>query len=30
VVPAALIHDIQHLEGGLVSEIKVRDGDRVK
>jgi len=30
VVPAGLIHDVQHLEGGIVSEIKVRDGDRVE
>ena len=30
VVPAGLIHDVQHLEGGIVSEIEVRDGDRVK
>ncbi|RMG33104.1 MAG: HlyD family type I secretion periplasmic adaptor subunit [Gammaproteobacteria bacterium] len=29
VMPAGLIHDIQHLEGGIVSEILVRDGDRV-
>jgi adhesin transport system membrane fusion protein len=30
VVAAGLIHDIQHLEGGIVSEIAVRDGDRVQ
>lgn len=30
VVPAGLIHDIQHLEGGVVSEIRVRDGDQVE
>ncbi len=30
VVPAGLIHDVQHLEGGIVSEISVRDGDQVK
>ncbi len=29
VMPAGLIQDIQHLEGGIVSEILVRDGDRV-
>jgi len=30
VVPAGLIHEVQHLEGGIVSEIAVRDGDRVQ
>lgn len=30
VVPAGLIHDIQHLDGGMVREIYVRDGDRVR
>ncbi len=30
VVPAGLIHEVQHLEGGIVSEIKVRNGDAVK
>ncbi len=30
VVPAGLIHDIQHLEGGIVSEIRVRNGDQVE
>lgn len=30
VVPAGLIHDIQHLEGGIVSEIFVRNGDRIE
>jgi len=30
VVPAGHIHDVQHLEGGMVNEIHVRDGDRVK
>ena len=30
VLPAGLIHDIQHLEGGIVSEIRVREGDRVE
>ncbi len=29
VVPAGLIHDIQHLEGGIVNQIHVRNGDRV-
>jgi len=29
VVPAGLIHDVQHLEGGIVSEIKVRNGAHV-
>lgn len=29
VMPAGLIHDIQHLEGGIVKQILVRDGDRV-
>jgi HlyD family type I secretion membrane fusion protein len=29
VVPAGLIHDVQHLEGGIVSEIHVRNGDTV-
>lgn len=30
VVPAGLIHEVQHLEGGIVSEIAVRNGDRVQ
>ncbi|HEB95278.1 MAG TPA: HlyD family type I secretion periplasmic adaptor subunit [Sedimenticola thiotaurini] len=30
VIPAGMIHDIQHLEGGIVSEIAVRDGDQVE
>ena len=30
VVPTGHIHEIQHLEGGVVSEIKVRNGDHVK
>ncbi len=30
VIPAGLIHDIQHLDGGMVREILVRDGDRVR
>lgn len=29
VVPAGLIQDVQHLEGGMVSEIHVRNGDEV-
>ena len=29
-VPADYIHDIQHLEGGIVSEIAIRNGDQVK
>lgn len=29
VVPAGLIHRVQHLEGGIVDEIHVRNGDRV-
>ncbi|NOQ16913.1 MAG: HlyD family type I secretion periplasmic adaptor subunit [Methyloprofundus sp.] len=29
-VPSGYIHDIQHLEGGIVSEIAVRNGDLVK
>jgi len=29
VVPSGYIHDIQHLEGGIVSEISVRNGDQV-
>ncbi len=29
VVPAGLIHNVQHLEGGIVSAIPVRNGDRV-
>jgi HlyD family type I secretion membrane fusion protein len=29
VVPKGYIHNIQHLEGGLVSDILVRNGDRV-
>ncbi len=29
VVPSGYIHDIQHLEGGIVSEIAVRNGDQV-
>lgn len=30
IVPAGLIHDVQHLEGGIVSEIAVRNGDSVR
>lgn len=30
VIPADLIHNIQHLEGGIVSQILVRNGDHVK
>ncbi|MBL3529467.1 MAG: HlyD family type I secretion periplasmic adaptor subunit [gamma proteobacterium endosymbiont of Lamellibrachia anaximandri] len=30
VVPAGLIHDVQHLEGGIVKQIKVRNGDQIK
>jgi len=30
VVPASQVKTIQHLEGGIVREIKVREGDRVK
>jgi HlyD family type I secretion membrane fusion protein len=30
VVPTGYIHDVQHLEGGIVSEIVVRNGDQVK
>ena len=30
VVPSGLIHKIQHLEGGLVSDIHVRNGSRVE
>lgn len=30
VIPADLIHNIQHLEGGIVSELLVRNGDVVK
>ena len=29
VVPSGYIHDIQHLEGGIISEIAVRNGDAV-
>ncbi|NND66100.1 MAG: HlyD family type I secretion periplasmic adaptor subunit [Halioglobus sp.] len=29
VVPVGYIHNIQHLEGGIVNNIHVRDGDRV-
>ncbi len=30
VVPTGRIYDVQHLEGGIVSEILVRNGDQVK
>ena len=30
VVPTGYIHDIQHLEGGIISEIAVRNGDAVQ
>lgn len=30
IVPAGLIHEVQHLEGGIVSEIRVRNGDQVR
>lgn len=30
VVPSTQVKTVQHLEGGIVSEIKVREGDRVK
>lgn len=30
VIPADLIHNVQHLEGGIVSEILVRNGDYVE
>ncbi len=30
VIPADLIHNIQHLEGGIVSEIHIRNGDFVE
>ncbi len=30
VIPAGLIHNVQHLEGGIVSEIAVRNGDEVQ
>lgn len=30
VIPAGMIHDVQHLEGGIVREIRVRNGDRVE
>ena len=30
VVPAGLINRVQHLEGGIVRDIHVRNGDRVK
>lgn len=30
VVPVGYIHSIQHLEGGIIGDIRVRDGDRVQ
>ncbi len=30
VVPAGLVHSVEHLEGGIVEKIFVRNGDRVK
>lgn len=30
VVPVGYIHNIQHLEGGIIKGIRVRDGDRVQ
>ncbi len=30
VIPAGLIHNVQHLEGGIVSEILIRSGDYVQ
>ncbi len=30
VIPAGLIQNVQHLEGGIVSELHVRNGDRVE
>lgn len=30
VVPVGYIHSIQHLEGGIIRDIRVRDGDRVQ
>ena len=30
VVPVGYIHNIQHLEGGIIGDIRVRDGDRVE
>ncbi len=30
VIPSGLIHNVQHLEGGIVEEVLVRNGDRVK
>ena len=29
VIPSGLIHNVQHLEGGIVAEVLVRNGDRV-
>lgn len=30
VVPVGYIHNIQHLEGGIIGDIRVRDGDQVQ
>jgi HlyD family type I secretion membrane fusion protein len=30
VIPADLIHNVQHLEGGIISEILIRNGDLVR
>lgn len=30
VIPSGLIHSVQHLEGGIVNEVNVRNGDRVR
>ncbi len=30
VIPADLIHNVQHLEGGIISELLIRNGDYVK
>ncbi len=30
VIPVGLLHSVQHLEGGIVSEIAVRNGDQVE
>ena len=30
IVPSGLIHEVQHLEGGIVSEILVRNGDIIR
>lgn len=30
VIPAGRVRTVQHLEGGMIKAIRVRDGDRVK